>query len=101
MRRYGVGGSLWREHPGLPAKPVIHWQVLNEVNGPDQWGGPPSAAGYANFLKLTAWAIRGTDPNAKVVLAGLGEKMPVWLRAYLPALYRQPGFRRRLRRNGR
>jgi hypothetical protein len=92
VRRYGVGGALWREHPGLPAKPVIHWQVLNEVNGPDQWGGPPSAAGYADFLKLTASAIRGTDPNAKVVLAGLGEKMPVWLRDYLPALYRQPGF---------
>jgi hypothetical protein len=27
-----------------------------------------------------------------VVLAGLGEKMPVWLRDYLPELYRQPGF---------
>ena len=75
MRRYGVGGALWREHPGLPAKPVIHWQVLNEVNGPTS-GEAPSAAGYADFLKLTASAIRGTDPNAKVVLAGLGEKMP-------------------------
>jgi hypothetical protein len=41
---------------------------------------------------MTAAAIRGTDPSARVVLAGLGEKMPVWLRDYLPELYRQPGF---------
>jgi hypothetical protein len=89
--RYGTQGSFWREHPALAARP-LHWQVLNEVNGPDQWGGPPSAAEYASFLKLTAAAIRGTDPNARVVLAGLGEKMPIWLRDYLPELYRQPGF---------
>jgi hypothetical protein len=90
--RYGTQGSFWREHPALAARPLLHWQVLNEVNGPDQWGGPPSAAEYASFLKLTAAAIRGTDPNARVVLAGLGEKMPIWLRDYLPELYRQPGF---------
>ena len=92
VNRYGTQGSFWHEHPALAARPLLHWQVLNEVNGPDQWGGPPSAAEYASFLKLTAAAIRGTDPKARVVLAGLGEKMPIWLRDYLPELYRQPGF---------
>ncbi|HLM09708.1 MAG TPA: hypothetical protein VK307_08355 [Thermoleophilaceae bacterium] len=94
VRRYGPSGSLWRQHPEVRARPVVYWQVLNEVNGPDQWGAPPSAAGYAAFLKLTASAIRGADPQAKVVLAGLPEKMAAWLRDYLPALYVQPGFAR-------
>lgn len=92
VHRYGPSGTFWRENPGVPAKPVSYWQVMNEVNGVDQWGAYPSAPGYAAFLKLTASAIRGADANAKVVLAGLGEKMTVWLNAYLPVLYRQPGF---------
>jgi polysaccharide biosynthesis protein PslG len=92
VQRYGVNGSFWRANPHVPAKPVTGWQVMNEVNGVDQWGAHPSPEGYADFLKLTASAIRGADPNAKVVLAGLGEKMTVWLNVYLPALYRQPGF---------
>jgi Glycosyl hydrolase catalytic core len=92
VRRYGVGGSFWADNPGVAPKPVVHWQVMNEVNGVDQWGAYPSAEGYAAFLKLTASAIRGANPASKVVLAGLGEKMTVWLNAYLPALYRQPGF---------
>ena len=30
---------------------------------------------------------------AAVVLSGLGEKMTIWLKDYLPALYAQPGFK--------
>ncbi|HZN90532.1 MAG TPA: glycosyl hydrolase [Thermoleophilaceae bacterium] len=92
VRRYGVGGSFWAENPGVAPRPVVHWQVMNEVNGVDQWGAHPSPEGYAAFLKLTASAIRGANAASKVVLAGLGEKMTVWLNVYLPALYRQPGF---------
>jgi hypothetical protein len=66
---------------------------MNEVNGRDQWPRP-SARGYAALLRSTAATIRATDPRSKVVLAGLGEKMTIWLRSYLPALYRQPGFAR-------
>jgi len=90
-RRYGSGGSFWREHPGLRYAPVRYWQVMNEVNGSDQWPSP-SPAGYAELLKLTAAAIRRADPSSRIVLAGLGEKMTVWLRDYLPRLYAQPGF---------
>jgi len=64
VRRYGPSGTFWRENPRVPAKPVTYWQVMNEVNGVDQWGGPPSPEGYAAFLKLTASAIRGADANA-------------------------------------
>ncbi|MBI5103810.1 MAG: cellulase family glycosylhydrolase [Solirubrobacterales bacterium] len=84
VRRWG--------HHGLRA--VTHWQVLNEVNGADQWAPRPSAAGYARLLVRTSRTIRAADRRAKVVVAGLGEKMTVWLRTYLPALYRQRGFRR-------
>jgi polysaccharide biosynthesis protein PslG len=90
VARYGPHGSLWNE--GGARIPVRYWQVLNEVNGADQWPSPSPAA-YAAVLRRTSATIRGTDPGAKVVLAGLGEKMTIWLRSYLPALYRQPGFR--------
>lgn len=86
VARYGRGGSLWG---GRWA--VTHWQLMNEVNGADQWPDPDPAA-YAALLKSTARTIRSVDPRARVVLAGLPDKMTIWLRDYLPALYRQPGF---------
>ena len=90
-RRYGTNGEFWRSHPGLRYLPVRYWQVMNEINGSDQWPGPDPAA-YARLLKVTAAGIRVADPTAKIVLGGLGEKMTVWLRDYLTGLYRQPGF---------
>jgi polysaccharide biosynthesis protein PslG len=89
--RYGNNGSYWRKHPWVPYRPVRHWQVMNEINGRDQWPRP-SAAAYAALLRPTAAAIRAADPGAQVILGGLGEKMTVWLRSYLAGLYRQPGF---------
>jgi hypothetical protein len=70
---------------------VHYWQVMNEINGRDQWPNP-SASDYARLLKRTSRAIRGADSGARVVLAGLGEKMTIYLRPYLSALYQQPGF---------
>jgi hypothetical protein len=90
VRRYGHGGSLWR---GRRADPVVYWQVLNEVNGADQWPHPSPAA-YARVLAATAATIRQTDRGARVVLGGLAEKMTIWLRSYLPGLYRVRGFAR-------
>jgi len=87
VRRYGNGGSFWRAHPGLPYLPVSHWQVWNEVNG-----AFPRAPVYASLLHSSAQAIRAADPTSRVVLGGLGEKMAVWLRDYLPRLYAVPGF---------
>lgn len=87
--RYGHRGSLWGGHPTTP---VVYWQVFNEVNGADQWP-QPSPTAYARVLRATASTIRHADRRAKVVLAGLGEKMTIWLRNYLPALYRKRGFK--------
>jgi hypothetical protein len=91
--RYGANGEFWRAHPGLRYLPVLHWQVMNEINGSDQWPDPDPAA-YARLLKVTATAIRAADPHAQIVIGGLGEKMTIWLRDYLAGLYRQPGFAR-------
>ena len=89
VRRYGHTGTVWHGHSHYA---VVYWQVFNEVNGADQWPNPSPAA-YANVLRATAFVIRQTDRRAKIVLAGLGEKMTIFLRSYLPALYMQPGFK--------
>src|SRR4051812_1665093 len=90
-RRYGSHGQFWQEHPGVRYAPVLHWQVMNEVNGSSQWPNT-SAADYAALLKVTARSIRAADPGARIVLGGLGEKMTIWLRDYPTSLYHQPGF---------
>jgi O-antigen ligase len=51
---------------------VAYYQVWDEPNLADHWGGgsvnPP---GYADLLARTADAIRASDSNARIVLAGL------------------------------
>src|SRR5688572_18068056 len=32
VARYGPGGTLWAEHPEVPARPIREWQVWNEPN---------------------------------------------------------------------
>jgi hypothetical protein len=32
VKRYGVNGSFWSEHPSLPSKPITTWEVWNEPN---------------------------------------------------------------------
>jgi polysaccharide biosynthesis protein PslG len=91
--RYGRGGSLWRERPGVPYRPVVAWQVWNEPNLEGFWSGAPRASEYAHLLHVAARAIRSADRRARVVLAGLpGAKIPSW--TYLRRLYRVPGAAR-------
>jgi hypothetical protein len=87
VRRYGHGGTFWAGHPTLPQRPATYWQVMNEVNG------SVSATAYATLLTATAASIRAADPQARIVLSGLPEKMTVWMKDYLTALYAQPGFK--------
>ena len=96
VARYGTGGTFWQQfavkHPGIPALPMLNWQLWNEVNSPSFWSKKPSAKKYGKLLKLTAKTIRSRDPSANVVLAGLFTK-PTLKRAipieeYLDALYK-------------
>lgn len=72
-RRYGRGGSLWAEHPDVPAHPTISYQVWNEPNFPSSWGGKPSAGAYVKLLNATAAAIRGVDRQAEIITAGIAD----------------------------
>lgn len=91
-KRYGSAGTFWAANPTLTKRPIVFWQIMNEVNGADEWPNP-SAAAYSAFLVPTSQTLKAADPSAKVVLAGLPEIMTIWMKDYLPALYAQPGFK--------
>lgn len=71
VARYGSRGSFWAEHPELPRRPPVAWQVWNEPNIWPSWPAPDWVGGYAALLHATAPAIRAADPAARIVLAGL------------------------------
>jgi len=91
-RRYGPGGSFWREHPELPRLPVRSWQVWNEPNLPVYWPSGPDAAQYVALLRATGRGIRSVDPGAEIVTAGLPDsRLGVPLRQYVAAIYEAGG----------
>jgi hypothetical protein len=83
IARYGPAGTLWREHPEVPPRPVRAWQIWNEPNLTRYWRRDWKA-GYLALLRASHAAITAADPGAKVVLAGL----PNYSWAALMALYR-------------
>jgi hypothetical protein len=91
-RRYGPGGSFWRENPGVPRLPVRSWQVWNEPNLPVYWPSGPDAAEYVALLRATGRGIRRVDPGAEIVTAGLPDsRLGVPLRDYVAAMYGAEG----------
>jgi hypothetical protein len=109
VKRYGPGGEFWNEHaPGVvqyePAisspVPIRHWQIWNEANF-FYFAYPASPQRYAKLLKISSPAIKGVDPSAKVILAGLfgrptksgARGMPA--AKFLEVLYRVPGIKSR------
>ena len=71
--RYGTNGTFWAEHPTVPVKPIKAWQIWNEPNF-KYFVAKPNPAEYGKLVKLSATAIKSTDPTAQVVLAGLFAK---------------------------
>ncbi len=69
--RYGSRGTLWREHPSVPRRPVRWWQLWNEPHLRGYWNEPRWEAGYAALLRAGARGVRAGDPRAKVVMAGI------------------------------
>jgi len=92
VRRYGPGGTFWR---GREAKlPIRSWQIWNEPNFLLAWHPHPSPVEYARLLDSSARAIRGVDPRAKIVLAGVAPvSAGLWPWVFLRRLYRVPGAR--------
>jgi hypothetical protein len=81
--RYGPGGSLWREHPEVRARPIRAWQVWNEPSLRQYWGGRPNARAYVKLLKAVGGAIKRVDRRAEIVTAGIP---PSKLRGAVPIL---------------
>lgn len=52
---------------------VRAWEILNEVNGCEFFRPSPDAEAYVHLLELAYDAIKGVDPAAIVVMAGLQE----------------------------
>lgn len=93
VRRYGPGGSFWRGR--AQREPIQRWQIWNEPNFRLFWEPRIEPVGYAKLLKASATAIRGADPAAKIVLAGIapvGAGMKTWV--FMRQLLRVPGVRR-------
>ena len=69
--RYGAGGSFWKQHPELPATPILTWQIWNEPNLRSFWCPGPDPAAYAELFVQAAQAIKKADPAAQVITSGL------------------------------
>ncbi len=70
IARYGPRGTLWTENPSVRARPIRAWQIWNEPNLDRYWRGDWET-GYLTLLRAAHAAVKGADPGAKVVLAGL------------------------------
>jgi hypothetical protein len=79
VKRYKKGGEYWKEHPGVPPKPVKSWQIWNEPNLPKYFAKagtsppkpvPKTAKSYAKLVKSSDKAIHKADKHAKVILGG-------------------------------
>jgi hypothetical protein len=68
--RYGPGGAFWSQHPGLPYRPIRTWQIWNEPNF-KYFVAAPNPIDYGKLIKLSYTAIKGLDPGAQLILAGL------------------------------
>jgi polysaccharide biosynthesis protein PslG len=89
--RYGPGGTFWIGRKELA---IRRWQVWNEPNFRLFWAPRVEPEGYAKLLRVSAGAIRGVDPGAKIVLAGIapvGAGMKTWV--FMRRLLRVPGVR--------
>jgi hypothetical protein len=76
VKRYGRDGVYWTgaypvQHPAGEPKPITAYQIWNEPNLPKFFPRKKSTRKYGSLVKIAHRAIRGVDPRAKVVLAGL------------------------------
>ena len=71
--RYGPGGSFWKAHPDLPARPMRSWEVWNEpnINEYAAQRRPVTAREYARLLRITRAGLDAASPANRVVVGGL------------------------------
>jgi hypothetical protein len=71
VRHYGPGGGFWNQHRALPYRPIETWQIGNEPNLSSFYRPAVDPFGYAALVEAAAAGIRGEDPDALILLAGL------------------------------
>jgi Glycosyl hydrolase catalytic core len=107
VNRYKPGGAYWsggvsspyqQQFPGAPDPPsggITQWQIFNEPSLPKYFLTNTPVEDYAALVKDTHDVIKGADPNATVVLAGLPGivvKPPYRAWRWLDQLYGVSGF---------
>jgi polysaccharide biosynthesis protein PslG len=94
VRRYGPGGSLWRERPRLRALAIRNWQVWNEPNLRAYWASGVSPRQYRRLLSAVGGAIKRLDRRAEIVTAGLPQsRLGMSFQRFVGRLYRAGGKR--------
>jgi hypothetical protein len=91
VQRYGRSGSLWRERPDVPRRPIEAWQIWNEPNLPQYWCGRPKAKRYVAMQGVVGRAIKQIDRRAHILTAGLPAsrlRRSVPLERYVRSMYR-------------
>lgn len=68
--RYGRGGTFWRIHRNVPARPIVRYEIWNEPNLRGGWCPDPQPERYADMFMIAARAIRSVDPHAQVLIGG-------------------------------
>lgn len=69
--RYGSSGTFWAQHPELPRRPLLYWEVWNEPHLTLYWNDSRWQEGYGALLRAAHTALRQADRHSRVVLAGL------------------------------
>jgi hypothetical protein len=70
VRRYGPGGSFWREEDELPYFPVRRWEIWNEENIVT-FATKPEPARFATLIRIAGRIIHREAPSSKAILGGL------------------------------
>jgi len=84
-RRYGVGGTFWRSHKGLPQEPVETFEIWNEPDDRWTWGPNVNLGDYARLYSSAYRAIKRADRHSMVITGGLAftrTSLPRLLRAF-------------------
>ncbi len=75
VARYGPDGNLWKaleiSNADLEPRPAHVWEIWNEPNSAVFWSPAPDPDAYAKLLKRSSRVIKGVDPEAKVMSAGM------------------------------
>jgi hypothetical protein len=70
-RRYGRGGTLWAQNPGVSPRPITMYEIWNEQNLNWYWCPAPQPEVYGRFLGAAEWVIHAVDSNARVIMGGM------------------------------